>query len=76
MWHSIGNKITWPGGKSADSLLQMQKEAKHKAHVISQLGDHPGLPLLFGIRLNEMPVFIVLKFYGEGNESLTIFKEA
>lgn len=24
----------------------------------------------------KMPVFIVLKFYGEGNESLTIFKRA
>ena len=30
-----------------DSLLQMQKEAKHEARIISQLGVHPGVPPLF-----------------------------
>ena len=39
-------KISRPGGKSTDSLLELQKEVRHEAHVISKLGDHPGLPLL------------------------------
>ena len=69
-------KISRPGGKSADSLSQMQKEARHEARIISQFLDHHGLPLLFGVCLNEMPVSIVLKFNGEGNESLTIYKAA
>lgn len=63
-------KISRPGGKSADSLSQMQKEARHKAHIISQLPHHPELPLLSGISS------IVLKFNEEGHESLTIYKAA
>ena len=38
-------KISRAGGKSADSLSQIQKEARHEARIISQLPDHPGLPL-------------------------------
>lgn len=41
-----------------------------------QISDHPGIPLLFGISLKEMPVSIVLKFHGEGGQSLTVYKAA
>ena len=57
-------------------LSLLQREDKHEAHVLQQLGDHPGIPLLFGVCLKEKPVSIVLKFHGDGGKSLTIFKAA
>ena len=59
-----------------DSLSRLQMEAKHEARVLRKLGDHPGIPLLFGVSLKEVPVSIVLKFHGDDEESLTVFKAA
>ena len=53
-----------------------RKEATHEARVIQQLGDHPGIPLLFGVVLQQQPVSIVLKFHGSGDNSLTLIKAA
>lgn len=52
-----------------------KKEAVHEAQVIQDLGDHPGMPVLFGVVLKNQPANI-LKFYMDGNESLTLFKAA
>ena len=60
------------GRDSNHSLSLLQKEARHEAQVLQQLGDHPGVPFLFGVLLKEMPVSIVLKFHGDGGESLTV----
>lgn len=57
-------------------LAILQREARHEAQVLQQLGDHPGIPFLFGILLKEKPVSIVLKFHGDGGESLTVYKAA
>ena len=43
---------------------------------MKQLGDHPGIPLLFSVRTKEFPVSLVLKFHGDSKESLTIYKAA
>ena len=56
------------------SLELLRRDGRHEARVIKQLGDHPGIPLLFGICTKELPVTIVLKFHGNGEESLTIYK--
>lgn len=53
-----------------------RKEATHEARVIQQLGDHPGIPLLFGVVLQQQPVSIVLKFHGSGDNNLTLIKAA
>lgn len=58
------------------SLSRQQSEAKHEARVLLKLVDHPGVPLLFGVQLKEMPTSIVMKFHGDGDESLTIYKAA
>lgn len=58
----------------SSSLSRQQSEAKHEARVLLKLVDHPGVPLLFGVQLKEMPVSIVMKFHGDGDESLTIYK--
>ena len=62
--------------RSRTSLSFLQRQAKHEANVLLQLGDHPGIPLLFGVCLKEMPVCIVMKFHGDGKDSLTVYKAA
>ena len=62
--------------KHKNSLSLLQKEARHEANVLMKLGDHPGVPLLFGVCLNEKPVSIVIKFHGNGKESVTLYKAA
>ena len=62
--------------KHKNSLSLLQKEARHEANVLMKLGDHPGIPLLFGVCLNEKPISIVIKFHGDGKESVTLYKEA
>ena len=64
------------GNINHNRLCLLQREAKHEAQVLQQISDHPGIPLLFGISLKEMPVSIVLKFHGEGGQSLTVHKVA
>lgn len=58
--------------KHKNSLSLLQKEARHEANVLMKLGDHPGIPLLFGVCLNEKPISIVIKFHGDGKESVTL----
>ena len=58
------------------SFSFLQREARHEAQVLQQLGDHPGIPLLFGVVLKKKPVSLVLKYHGDGGESLTVYKAA
>lgn len=57
-------------------LKSLQREVRHEAFIIKQLGDHPGIPLLFGVSTKDIPVSLVLKFHGDSGESLTIYKAA
>ena len=44
---------------------------------MQRLGDHPGIPLLFGVMLQQPSVVaIVFKFHGEDEKSLTMYKAA
>ena len=61
---------------SNNNLALLKREARHEVHVLQELGDHPGVPFLFGFLLKEKPVSIVLKFHGDGDESLTVYKAA
>ena len=45
-----------------------------KCEIIEQLGDHPGIPLLFGVILQNVPISIVLQFHSQGEGAL--FKAA
>ena len=58
------------------SFSFLQREARHEAQVLQQLGDHPGIPLLFGVVLKKELVSLVLKYHGDGGESLTVYKAA
>ena len=46
----------------------------HEAKVLNTLGDHEGLPLLFGVCVDMEPFCLVTQFYGLGDESLTLHK--
>ena len=60
------------------SFELLKRQAIREARVIKQLGDHPGIPWLFGLCTVKMPVSIVLKFHGDGDgdESCTVYKAA
>ena len=61
---------------SSGTLTFLQRETRHEVQVLQQSGDHPGIPLLFGVVLKKKPVSLVLKYHGEGSESLTVYKAA
>ncbi|RMX49992.1 hypothetical protein pdam_00016655, partial [Pocillopora damicornis] len=44
--------------------------ARYKVHVLQQLGDHPSIPLLFGVLLEKKP------HHGDEGKSLTVCKAA
>ena len=56
------------------SFSFLQREARHEVQVLQQSGDHPSIPLLFGVVLKKKPVSLVLKYHEEGSESLTVYK--
>ena len=45
-------------------------------HVLQQLGDHPSIPLLFGVLLEKKPVSLVLKHHRDEGKSLTMCEAA
>ena len=75
-YHGISVVIKEYKEKRDFSFSFLQREARHEAQVLQQLGDHPGIPLLFGVVLKKKPVSLVLKYHGDGGESLTVYKAA
>ena len=55
---------------------KLRQEAAYEARVVQRLGDHPGIPLLFGVMLQQPVVGIVFQFHGENDRSLTLYKAA
>ena len=58
------------------SFERQKREVLNEAGVISKLGDHCGLPLLFGIQTQAAPCSIVLKFFGHKDSSVTLYRAA
>ena len=56
------------------SLAQMKWEVFHEARMISHLGDHCGLPLLFGVVTESIPLRLVTQFHGMKRQSITLRK--
>ena len=54
------------------SLDDVKKEVRHEATMISHLGDHPCLPLFFGIVTRSEPLRLVIQFHGEKDKSFTL----
>ena len=63
--------------RSNTSIERLRQEAAYEARVVQQLEDHPGIPLLFGVMLQQPSVVaIVFQFHGEDEKSLTLYKAA
>ncbi|XP_068742127.1 serine/threonine-protein kinase D-like [Montipora capricornis] len=59
-------------GHSQQEIVQQRKEVIHEATIMLRLGDHRGLPLLFGIQSKVTPFRIIMQFHGINDKSLTI----
>ena len=69
----VAVKIFKTKNSSAKVLEQAKREALHEAMVISQLGDHHGIPHLFGVCTDKAPFYLVLQFYSvDGQTSSTL----
>ena len=60
-WAVVFKEFISRSGRSHENL---KCEVIHKAKVITNLGDHLGLPFLFGVQIKEIPYGIVLQFLG------------
>ena len=56
------------------SLEQMKREVLQEARMICHLGDHRGLPLLFGVVTESVPLRLVTQFHGMKRQSITLKK--
>ena len=54
------------------SLDDVKKEVRHEATMISHLGDHLCLPLLFGIITRSEPLRLIIQFHSEKDKSFTL----
>ena len=52
----------------------MKREVFHEARMICHLGDHRGLPLLFGVVTESVPFPLVMQFHGMKCQSVTLRK--
>ena len=56
-----------------DAKARVVQELIYEARILNKLGDHPGLPLLFGVCTESTPYRLVMQFHGDqGHSSLTI----
>ena len=58
------------------SIERRKRQVIQEATVISQLGDHAGLPLLFGIQTRKSPCSIVMQFHGTKDHSFNLWRAA
>ena len=51
-------------GRNGREDEKLKNEVLHEANVIANLGDHQGLPFLFGVQTKTVPYGVVLQFLG------------
>ena len=63
-------------GRNGREDEKLKSEVLHEANVIANLGDHQGLPFLFGVQTKTVPYGVVLQFLGTKEHSLTVWRAA
>ena len=53
---------------------EIKLEVLREAQMIGQLGDHRGLPLLFGVITKSLPLRLITQFHGRNNSCSTLHK--
>ncbi|PFX17119.1 Serine/threonine-protein kinase svkA [Stylophora pistillata] len=61
---------------NAEEQYRAKKNLLHEAGVITTLGDHANLPMLFGVVTKSLPLCLVLQFHGINQESTTLHQAA
>ncbi|XP_068675704.1 probable serine/threonine-protein kinase DDB_G0280461 [Montipora foliosa] len=54
---------------------EIKKDVVREAQMIDLLGDHRGLPLLFGVITKSMLLRLITQFHGESDSCTTLYKE-
>ena len=60
-------------GSKKEAETRVREELIYEARIMTKLGDHPGLPLLFGVCSERAPYRIIMQFHGsQDGSSMTI----
>ena len=62
--------------KGKDSSNQTKEEVLREAAAITGIGDHWGIPHLFGVCTEQAPRYLVLQFHAMDSQSVTLLKAA
>ena len=62
--------------KIIESPKKTREEVWREASAITGIGDHWGIPLVFGVCTDRAPFYLVLQFHTLRSESVTLFKAA
>ena len=62
--------------KIIESPKKTREEVWREASAITGIGDHWGIPLLFGVCTDRAPFYLVLQFQALRSKSVTLFKAA
>lgn len=62
--------------ETAEDKERARRELLHEAKIISSLGDHPNLPIIFGVVTKTLPLCLVTQFHGVEEESVTLHQAA
>ena len=62
--------------KIIESPEKTREEVWREASAITGIGDHWGIPLLFGVFTDRAPFYLVLQFQALRSKSVTLFKAA
>ena len=60
--------------RQSRSTKEIKRELFYEAKMINHLGDHRGLPLLFGVISKSRPLRLVTQFHGDKSSSVTLHK--
>ena len=53
----------YSGETQEDAETRVRNELIYEARIINKLGDHPGLPLLFGVCSKRAPFRLAMQFH-------------
>ena len=58
--------------ETAEDKERARRDLLHEVKIISALGDHPSLPIIFGVVTKTLPLCLVTQFHGFEEESVTL----
>ncbi|CAH3130945.1 unnamed protein product, partial [Pocillopora meandrina] len=62
--------------ETSEDEERARRDLLHEAKVVSALGDHPHLPMIFGVVTKASPLCLVTQFHGVQQESVTLHQAA